>query len=262
MTSAFALVLLSAGLQSSIVHALGGRQGAAVVLDVASGKTLAAYPADLAERRSVKPGSTIKPFTLSVILAAGAGREAPCERRVMIAGRNLSCSHPAVAGGLGPAEALAYSCNSWFAQMARRLDPAALVSALRGAGFTVGEAPATSEALQLLALGEGDVSITPLGLARAYRRLATSAQPMVRDGLRDAALYGTARLARPEALGVAGKTGTATSEDRAWKHGWFAGFAPDTNPRVVVVVFVEKGQGGGDAAPIAREVFEAWQRQQ
>jgi cell division protein FtsI/penicillin-binding protein 2 len=260
MTSALALLLLSGPLQPAVVRALAGRQGAVVVLDAPSGKALVAYPPDVALRRAVKPGSAIKPFTLAAILAAGAGEETPCARHLLLAGRNLSCSHPPVAGPLAPAEALAYSCNSWFAQMAARLSPEALVSALRGSGFTVGAPPDTPEALQLLALGEGDVSITPAGMANAYRRLARTAPPAVMDGLRDAVLYGTARLARPDSLTVAGKTGTATSEDRAWKHGWFAGFAPGRDPRVVVVVFIERGQGGGDAAPVARQVFEAWRR--
>jgi cell division protein FtsI/penicillin-binding protein 2 len=262
MTSILGLALVAGSLQTSLVHALAGRQGAVVVLDVASGKALAAYPSDVAERRRVKPGSTIKPFTLAAMLAAGVATEAPCQRRVLIAGRNLTCSHPPVTGRLRPPEALAYSCNSWFAQMAGRLGPAGLASALRAAGFAVGTDPGTPESLQLLALGEGDVAITPLGLAHAYRNLARSAPPVVMDGLRDAVLYGTAQLAKPDSLAVAGKTGTATSEDRIWKHGWFAGFAPDRDPRVVVVVFVERGQGGGDAAPIAREVFEAWRREQ
>jgi len=38
---------------------------------------------------------------------------------------------------------------------------------------------------------------------------------------------------------------------------WFLSFAPFPNPRYAVVVMVEGGSsGGGDCAPIAREIYE------
>lgn len=255
------LIPLALGLQHSVSHAMAGRQGAVVVMDVASGKVLAGYRRDVAERRAVKPGSTIKPFTLLALLKTGAAGETACRRTLVIGSRNLSCSHPPVPGRLSASEALAYSCNFWFAGMARRLDPEALAATLRSAGFTVSEAATTPEGLQLQALGEAGVLTTPAALAAAYRKLAQSAPPLVLQGLMDAANYGTARLAKPDGgFEVAGKTGTATSEGRIYKHGWFAGWAPARNPQIVVVVFIEQGQGGADAAPIARKVFEAWQR--
>ena len=42
-------------------------------------------------------------------------------------------------------------------------------------------------------------------------------------------------------------------------HAWFASFAPYESPRVVVVVFLEHGGSGGkDAAPVARQILEAY----
>jgi len=53
---------------------------------------------------------------------------------------------------------------------------------------------------------------------------------------------------------VAGKTGT----DEVWNNSWFTSFAPAGNPRVVVVVFIEKGGHGSEsAAPAVREIYEA-----
>ena len=49
---------------------MAGRQGTAVVLDAHSGRVLAAYHLDVAARRVVHPGSSIKPFTLMALLAA------------------------------------------------------------------------------------------------------------------------------------------------------------------------------------------------
>lgn len=71
---------------------------------------------------------------------------------------------------------------------------------------------------------------------------------------------------------VAGKTGTAQvrnivrghlSQDvkrfRDRDHAWFAAFAPYESPKLVVVVFLEHGGSGGkDAAPVAREIIEAY----
>ncbi|MEO8662868.1 MAG: penicillin-binding transpeptidase domain-containing protein [Bryobacteraceae bacterium] len=252
--------VLSAGsLERVAAEAMGARQGAVVVLDVVNGKPLAVVRPQVAKSLVARPGSTIKPFTLEALVKAGLAGHAVCARRLMIGSRNLSCSHPEAPGPLSASEALSYSCNSWFASMAARLQPDDLVLPLRAAGFGVRSRPASVEALQLLALGEGDVRVTPLALAEAYRKLASSVSQLVRQGLVEATTYGTARLAAVPGLEVAGKTGTATS-DGSHKHAWFAGFAPARAPRVVVVVYVESGQGGADAAPVAHEVFAAWQR--
>ena len=57
---------------------------------------------------------------------------------------------------------------------------------------------------------------------------------------------------------VAGKTGTAPAEEGPWTHAWFAGYAPADNPEIVVLVFLEKGHGGSEAAIVAREIFGAY----
>ena len=42
-------------------------------------------------------------------------------------------------------------------------------------------------------------------------------------------------------------------------HGWFAGFAPRSDPKIVVVVFVEHGEHGASAAaPLAAKLCAAW----
>ena len=42
-------------------------------------------------------------------------------------------------------------------------------------------------------------------------------------------------------------------------HAWFAGFAPADDPEIVVVVFVDFGEGGASAAaPIARQIMDAY----
>ena len=63
-----------------------------------------------------------------------------------------------------------------------------------------------------------------------------------------------------QSIGVCGKTGTAqTGGPGTPSHAWFAAYAPRDNPQVAVVVMVETaGQGSEIAAPIARQVLEAY----
>jgi cell division protein FtsI/penicillin-binding protein 2 len=61
---------------------------------------------------------------------------------------------------------------------------------------------------------------------------------------------------------VAGKTGTARTDRGSWTNAWFAGFVPADKPRIAIVVFLERGTGPGDAAPLAAEIFQAWQDRQ
>ena len=72
---------------------------------------------------------------------------------------------------------------------------------------------------------------------------------------------GTGAAARLPGVEVAGKTGTAqiianSDARRGQDHAWFAAYAPAADPQVVVVVLVERGgRGGQAAAPIARQIL-------
>jgi penicillin-binding protein 2 len=77
---------------------------------------------------------------------------------------------------------------------------------------------------------------------------------------------GTGGRARIPGLAVAGKTGTAQVVRKGGPlrgdhrdHAWFVAFASTTDPQIAVVVLVEHaGFGGAVAAPIAKNVLEAW----
>ncbi len=101
--------------------------------------------------------------------------------------------------------------------------------------------------------------------------LEASALKAMRQGLWEVvnAPGGTGGRARIEGLDICGKTGTVqviaqsgSPEQEPFKyrdHAWFASFAPRDNPRLVVVVFVEHGgHGGSGAAPLAKELYEAY----
>ncbi len=269
--AALAPALSGANLQQTMDSLMGNRAGAAVALDVDSGRILAHYHLKVAAQRLAPPGSAIKPFTLLALLGSGLPpRAIVCRRLLQIGGRQMDCTHPTSPDPLDGVAALAYSCNYYFASIARELRNSDLVETFTRAGLTsrtdlypeeaVGEIipPASVEARQLLALGEANIRITALEMVFAYRKLALQRNlaPTVLNGLKGATEYGTARLARPPGVTVAGKTGTSLDPASGQAHAWFAGFAPAESPRIALVVFLEQGTGGRDAAPIARELFQ------
>jgi len=262
--------LPAADLQLAMDRAMAGRAGTAVALDVESGRILARYHPQVAARRLARPGSTVKPFSMLALLASiPSPRTLICARRLQIGARNMDCTHPPTADPLDAVAALAYSCNYYFATLTAGLRNADLAETFTRAGLisrtgldadeAVGEIvrPANLEQRQLLALGEGNIRVTPLGLVSAYRKLALQRNRTIAEGLEAATEYGTARLSRPGGMKVGGKTGTASDPGTGQIHAWFAGYAPAESPRIAVVVFLEQGAGGRDAAPIARELFQA-----
>ena len=84
---------------------------------------------------------------------------------------------------------------------------------------------------------------------------------------------GTAKRIRNEHYRIAGKTGTAQVismkqneeydetklEKEKHDHALFMAFAPAEDPEIAVAVIAENGgHGGATAAPIARQVMDAW----
>lgn len=96
---------------------------------------------------------------------------------------------------------------------------------------------------------------------------------VVREGMVAAVERGTAVRAQIPGLRVAGKTGTAEFCDelafrmglcrgrRLPSHAWFVAFAPAEAPEVAVLVFIwNGGEGSQSAAPVARQILEAYFR--
>jgi cell division protein FtsI/penicillin-binding protein 2 len=255
-TGLLPITLWCADLQSAVDRAMAGKPGAAVVADIATGRLLAGYRVEQARTRVASPGSTLKPFTLGAWIDAHGGASPPawaCTRQLRLAGRRFDCTHPLLAAAPDPAGALAYSCNCYFAHLALELNPAEFARTLRTMAGQVSTA-ANPEELQLQAIGEWGIEMTPMELVTAYRRLAQSRKRQVLEpvfaGLEGAVAFGSAQLAAAPPLPVAGKTGTGVG------HAWFAGFTPEA----VVVVFLEQGRGGSDASPVAGEMFRALAR--
>ncbi len=80
---------------------------------------------------------------------------------------------------------------------------------------------------------------------------------IVRKGLRQAVLSGSAKSLAYLPVSAAGKTGTAQVGGDRETHAWFTGFAPYDSPRIVMVVLIENGgEGSSVAVPVFREIAE------
>jgi len=145
-----------------------------------------------------------------------------------------------------------------------------------------------------LAIGQGEVSVTPLQLAQYVALIANNGKsfiPHVVKGYIDdrtnqsvpikfkekktgidtkvfdivkEGMYlvvngaGTATRIRMKEITIAGKTGTAQNP-HGKDHAFFIGFAPYENPKIALAVVVENaGFGATWAAPIAQKMFQAY----
>jgi penicillin-binding protein 2 len=266
-------------LQAQVNQLMAGKAGAVVVMDVASGKIVAQWHLNVAAQKLEPPGSTVKPFVLMELLEKGKinpEQHLACRRPLYIGGKRMDCTHPASIVSLDAPDAIAYSCNTYFSTVATRLTPGELADLYKRVGFTsptglteneaVGKVRTATEQphLQLQALGEWGIQITPLELLSAYGKLARqklkgdlgSGAPVF-DGLERAVKYGMAHAAQPAGITAAGKTGTAAGVKTPATHGFFVGYAPADKPEIVVLVYLERGRGA-DAAAIGGPIITAY----
>ena len=263
--------------QTALDKALYGTPAVAVVLDGRSGHILATHHREEAGAVAATPGSILKPLVLLTALQQHVITPKTaifCRRELHIGDRNLPCTHPQSNITFTAEDALAYSCNTYFADLANRIHSEDLVTALRG--YHLGSAtrlvspessgtltaPNTTEEKQLLVLGLSGVTATPLQIAVAYRRLTGQVHNVeaheelrpVATGLRESVQYGMAHNADVSNVAISGKTGTASNPGQSWTHGWFAGFGSVGNRDIIVVIYIPHGNGA-DAATFARLFF-------
>ena len=104
--------------------------------------------------------------------------------------------------------------------------------------------------------GDGDVVKENGREVKAENIIDPQNIDIVKRGMREAVISGTARDLASLPVPAAGKTGTAQFDNNAKAHAWFTAFAPYDNPQIVVAVLVE---GGGEgylvAGPVAKEIL-------
>jgi len=104
----------------------------------------------------------------------------------------------------------------------------------------------------------GRDSIPEQYATRHYASVDTSHFIAIREGMRQAVIYGTAGRAAIPGIEVCGKTGTSQNpfgED----HSTFIAFAPKDNPKIAIAVYVENaGFGSIWALPVASLMIEKY----
>ncbi|MGZ5434722.1 MAG: SpoIID/LytB domain-containing protein [Pyrinomonadaceae bacterium] len=129
---------IDSALQQSAEDALGNRQGSIIVMDAQTGRVRAAVNPEGAYAQAMMPGSSIKPFTTVAALRAGLIEE---DSRTVCPGRftglsfSLPCVHANHLPPFNPSQAIAHSCNYYFATLGQRLGPDKLTQTLRQFGF-------------------------------------------------------------------------------------------------------------------------------
>jgi penicillin-binding protein 2 len=260
------------------------------------------------------PGSTFK-----IVLAVAALEEGVitpqttfyCPGYLSIYNTVFRCHKAAGHGVVDVQKALTQSCNVFFYQAGVRLEIERIAAYARRLGLGVptgidlpheaaGLIPDTAWKQRVLkqpwyagetvsvAIGQGQVTVTPLQLARLAAAIANGGKlvrpHLVKDaarapsdapidiGLKPSTLEivkagmngvvnapGTGWRARLPEVVVAGKTGTAqvVSHARLTRgvpsqaivpHGWFVAFAPLNNPRIALAVLAEHAGSGGEGA--------------
>ena len=312
---------IDADLQAKAESLMEGKLGAVVALEPATGRIRALVNAPRAAylNRALNglypPGSTFKVFMAAAALSADVDPVFDCPAAGWRPNRSTSPIRDSEVaefarrrkawkgfGRIGMSEAMVHSANTYFAQLgyalgAERFDAAVAAARLRdsatvlaantvsltGAGGGVPDG-ASAATLAPLAIGQGALQLTPLGVALVTAAVADdglilaptlseaakptlrarpftfAAAQRVKKMMRAAVRRGTGKVCDIPGLEVCGKTGTAQTGKGA-DHAWFTCFAPAASPRLVVTVLVEGGGfGARSAAPVARGILLEAQR--
>lgn len=143
-----------------------------------------------------------------------------------------------------------------------------------------------------LSIGQGFIGVTPLQVATAFQAIANRGviwKPhllkeiidskgnvikkvkkerlnenfiekenlkIVREGMREAVLYGSSVILNDLPIKVASKTGTAQSSKKGYYYNWVTVFAPYDDPEIVLTIVIEDVEGMRLASlPVAKEIL-------
>jgi cell division protein FtsI/penicillin-binding protein 2 len=280
-----------------MAHITAGRDGSILVLDLATGKRIAAVNAGCLYRSPRPIGSLIKPFTALAFL--GEGEQSPhisCPPTMPGASGIDDCWYHPGHGMLGLKEALALSCNHFFYRLASSIPWDRFRNTLRALNLSDGSesiiAATADEVARLECMmgRNGRIRIRPINLALAYASLfnggklyAVTAEgnepeflgtPLVGwnttpilEGMLASAEHGTGRLAAVKSHRLYTKTGTTVSNLNPPKsgaytinltEGWCVAIAMDLQTPFLVMTRINPGKGASDAASLAGEAIRTY----
>ncbi len=262
------------------------------------------------------PGSTFKIVSMLAALRYGVASArttlAPCTGHWIFGDRSFGCWKAAGHGVLDFIGALQHSCDVYFYQIGPRIGLPHLVETARALGLgerTGVDLPQESRGLipddawynrrwgegrwrkgmmLNLAIGQGELLVTPLQLALMAAQVAESGRPMrphvvedvvgapefkvdrpvepgliaepavwsaVQQAMERVVDSGTGTAARVQGVRVGGKTGTSQNP-HGKDHALFVCYAPVNDPQIAIAVVIENiGHGGTFAAPPAAAVI-------
>jgi len=223
-------------------------------IDLPSGRLAGGWNDAIVARPSM-PGSTMKLPALIAALESqtiSPSTRIACPGYADVNGRRIACLHPRVRRPLTAAEALSYSCNAFFATVGARLPRERLNAVLGQLGLP--RAPAGAP-MALVATGVVATPVAPSALLHAFAQVVgdppgvtmrASTRAVVLEGLRGAAVFGTAAAFGAKGIEALAKTGTADAPGGGTQ-GLVLAAWPAARPTRAVVLLVAGG-AGPDAA--------------
>lgn len=271
--------------RSIAVEALGHEKGAVLAVDPTTGRILTVVNQKMAFSAALEPCSTIKPFVAIAGLQEGViTRDTMLQvgrRRYMDLTEAMAHSNnhffEAVGSQLGFNRVIKYDAMLGLGQRVGYEIPEEQPGALPASP------PLFGGVARMSSFGEG-IRMTPFQLASLIDTLATGGTqyylqyprsedavqnfqprlrqqldiapllPDLRQGMLAAVLYGTARQSfDPYGEQALGKTGTCNDEDLGGRLGWFASWADQAHPKIVLVVLLH-GRSRIISGPHASEI--------
>ena len=109
-------------------------------------------------------------------------------------------------------------------------------------------------------IGENGTRLTenPPGIVKDFRSEIGTMVGNIQDGMRDVVRqpYGSAYMMHDLPMPVAGKTGTAQIQNNEKTNAFFVGYAPFDSPQIAILVLVENSREGSlNTLPVAKDVF-------
>jgi penicillin-binding protein 2 len=276
--------------RQAAIDALGRQNGSVVAVDPSTGRILSIVNQKMAFSEGFEPCSTLKPVIAIAALEKGiitpdtmirVGR-----RRYMDLTEALAHSNNTFFEELG--RRLGFDTVWHYDRVFGLGERAGLDIPGEQSGFLPTAPPAYGGVARMCSFGEG-IRMTPLQLAAIvstianggtmyylqYRQADESTQdfeprvrekleiapllPELRQGMLAAVLYGTAKQSNdPDGEQTLGKTGTCNDERMGGRLGWFASYADQDHPKLVIAVLLRGGArivNGPHAADIAGKIY-------